>query len=209
MSLSGDVFSLPTRCLIQNSRKFYDSLQRSLDTRVGYDQGQFSDHLIVCQMFQEWISWRIANSKQKIPSARHILLQKFCRVHAIRSTCLLVLENTVAWIATQLLGSLPPTSELYPSIKTLSTINEYLELDQLELSVPFNKDNNYNGKGITSSILFPPPLGETEVRSFGKNVETQRKLMDSLDPQTTLTMSHRGRRDWSTLPASGPVTTRG
>ena len=124
MSLSSDVFSLPTRCLMQDSGKFYDSLQRSLDTRVGYDQGQFSDHLIVCRMFQEWISWRIANSKPKIPSARHILLQKFCGVHAVHSTCLLVLENTVAWIATQLLGSLPPTSELYPSVKTLSTINK-------------------------------------------------------------------------------------
>ena len=42
---------------------------------------------------------------------------------------------------------------------------------------------------LAASFSHPLLLGQTEVRSFGKNVETQRKLMDSLDPQTTLAMS--------------------
>ena len=68
----------------------------------------------------------------------------------------------MAWIATQLLGSLPPTSELYPSVKTLSTINKYLELDKLELNIPFNKDNIMVKALLAASFPHPLLLGQTE-----------------------------------------------
>ena len=125
MSLTQDVFSLPSRYLIKHDGQYYSSLLRSIETRIGYDGGQFSEGLIVCRMFQDWIEYRNENTSGEKPLNKQALLRNFCRNRAVRTTRLLQLEATVAQIASRVLCLVPEGSQIHQDVSSLTMITRY------------------------------------------------------------------------------------
>ena len=124
MSLSQDVFLLPTRSILtKNEETFRSYLDRSLDSRVEFDSGHFSDHILVRNMFMKWIQFR--NTNQDLSHSKHGLVRRFCNTYAVRWERLLQLECTVADIATRVSSLVPSEYQLHKELTTLTSITHY------------------------------------------------------------------------------------
>ena len=124
-SLSQDVFNLPTRMIIKEDCIFSESLKRSMHSRCFFDGGQYSDPIMVCNLFRKWIDYRNHCATEEVPLSKHTFLTSFCRNHAVRWNRLLLLEHSVAEIASRVLPHVPREYHLYDDIHTLSDITCY------------------------------------------------------------------------------------
>ena len=103
--------------------------QRALTLECIMTVGQFSDHLIVCKMLQDWIHARKENAKKSKPLTKYALGRQFCRHRAVRLVRLFLLESTVSHIASRVLVCVPSHhSDMYNSILALSGLSRYMEL---------------------------------------------------------------------------------
>ena len=79
-SLAQDVFSLPSRLVINSDCKFRSSLLHSMCSCFAFDVGIYSDLIAVCGMFASWIELRMSQ-----PGQSHFMLaRQFASRHAVR-----------------------------------------------------------------------------------------------------------------------------
>ena len=124
-SLSQDVFSLPTRMVMKEEAVYGDSLRRSMKSRYNYDGGEYSDAVMVCNMFREWIEHRNACCTDASLHVKHSFLRDFCNNHSVRWQRLLQLEHSIAEIASRVLTLIPNEYQLYEDVRALSDITSY------------------------------------------------------------------------------------
>ena len=124
-SLSQDVFNMPTRIIIKEDSVFSESLKRSMRSRCYFDGGQYSDPIMVCNLFREWIDYRNRCAMEEGLFSKHTFLNTFCGNHAVRWNRLLLLEHSVADIATRVLPHIPQEYYLCDDIHVLSEITCY------------------------------------------------------------------------------------
>ncbi len=60
ISLSQDVFCLPSRVVMKDEEQFSQSLWKSMQLRFAFDAGACSDPLAALHLFQSWLMWRKA-----------------------------------------------------------------------------------------------------------------------------------------------------
>ncbi len=195
LSQTVDVFTLPTRCIITDKDEFRAAMARSLDTRIKYDGGHFSDHLMVCQMFRDWIDCRNSNAQRSYPFSKYVLVRNFCKGRAVRCTRLFLLETSVAHIASRLLACVPMESKIYESIEALSTLNRYIELsDYIQLEIQFCSDPVLVKCLLTASFSHQMILGRPENISHfplvQKDAKAEIKFMEEceVDPANCVVM---------------------
>ena len=124
-SLSQDVFNMPTRMIIKEDTVFSQSLKRSMRSRCYFDGGQYSDPIMVCNLFREWINYRNRCAMEEGLLSKHNFLNSFCSNRAVRWNRLLLLEHSVAEIATRVLPHIPQEYYLYDDVRVLSGITCY------------------------------------------------------------------------------------
>ena len=124
-SLSQDVFNMPTRMIIKEDSIFSESLKRSMRTRCYFDGGQYSDPIMVCNLFREWIEYRNRCAMEEGLLSKHTFLHSFCSNYAVRWNRLLLLEHSVAEIASRVLPHVPQEYYLYNDVCALSDITSY------------------------------------------------------------------------------------
>ena len=109
-------FNMPTRMLIKDDSVYSDNLKRSMIARCHFDGGDYSDLIMTCNLFREWINQFAAEKNL------HNLFRLFCNSHSVRWQQLLLLEHMMAEIASCVLLYIPHGYPLYDEVHVLSGI---------------------------------------------------------------------------------------
>ena len=124
-SLPQDVFSLPCRMVMKNDIAFQSSLWRSLLSRINFDRGQYSESLMLCNVFREWMSFKMANQGTRKYPSKHKLVVAFCSYFSLRWEQLLLFESTVTEITLRVLHHVPVNSALHRQLQDLLAVTRY------------------------------------------------------------------------------------
>ena len=103
ISLSQEVFKLPTRVLMKDEGSFLNALTNSCKSRYAMDGGAYSDAVMTCNLFKKWLAFR-----EKRGASRHTLARRFSRENACQWERLLQFEVVVGEIAQKTTRHLPP-----------------------------------------------------------------------------------------------------
>lgn len=158
VSLSQDVFSLPSRVVMKDEKVFSSCLWKSMNQRFSYDGGEYSDLLAAVRLFQDWISWRNTElnssmlrnqdgggsfskttmKRQLRYKSRYLLARRFSQVkhQAIRWERLLHFESLVSEIASRVLIHIPDNIVLYGELRKLAALATHQRPFQCDISSP-------------------------------------------------------------------------
>ena len=125
LSLYQDVFSLPSRAVTKDDKVFLQRLMASTDSRVYFDRGQYSDSVLVCNMFQEWLEFRNTHLCGVTSKSKYSLMLSFCRNNSVRWERLMQLESSVAQIAGKASVYLPQDHKMHMELLQLASLGSY------------------------------------------------------------------------------------
>ena len=205
MSLSQDVFTLPSRLVMQEDGHFGQSLWRSMLSRFRLDDGVYSDAITYCQLFREWLKFKSTfDSFAKRPS-RNFLARTFACQYAVRWERLLHLEASITEIALRVLPHIPEDFKLREDLTRLAALcgrkrsfSMETEKDSsscgLETDIYFENDINTLKSLLAATFPHQLLLGVRECESVVPK-ERQKALLtvqvmrvNSFDPSRTLVM---------------------
>ena len=107
-----DVFSMPMKIIMNDLHRFCHSLNTSTFSRMKYDDGCYSNPIMVLNMFIDWLKY-----KSKDPHAnRRDLAFKFSSKNAINPKRLLHLEEFIGDIARCVATCIPKDNALYSEL---------------------------------------------------------------------------------------------
>lgn len=151
LSMYKDIFTLPTRLVMSDMKKYCDSLTRSTFSRLRFDNGCFSNAIMVRNMFLEWC--RFLNNH--LHSNRREMANQFCRTCAVRVTRLLHFETSVADISRAAAKCLPLGSRARAELVALSHIEKGKSLAPVLCSNTYFIEEPLS-TGPTSSLSLRP-----------------------------------------------------
>ena len=120
MCLLQEVFSLPSRVLIKDEGEFRSRLTHSYRNRCALDSDNYSDAVMVVNLFKKWLEYRSRCQKERC--SKSSLAWRFSSLHACRWERLLQLEAVASEIAQKTLHHLPPNSAAYRELKKLASL---------------------------------------------------------------------------------------
>ena len=114
-----DVFSMPMKIIMNDLHQFCHSLNTSTFSRMKYDDGCYSNPIMVLNMFIDWLQY-----KSRYPEcSRRDLAFTFGSYNAIKFVRLLHFEEFVGDIARCVANCIPRDTALYSELQTLSHIS--------------------------------------------------------------------------------------
>ena len=114
-----DVFSMPMKVLMNDIHRFCHSLNTSTFSRMKYDDGSYSNPIMVRNMFIDWLQY-----KSRYPEcSRRDLAFTFGSYNAVKFVRLLHFEEFVGDIARCVANCIPRDTALYSELQTLSHIS--------------------------------------------------------------------------------------
>ena len=114
-----DVFSMPMKIIMNDLHQFCHSLNTSTFSRMKYDDGCYSNPIMVLNMFIDWLQY-----KSRYPEcSRRDLAFTFGSYNAIKFVRLLHFEEFVGDIARCVANCIPHDTALYSELQTLSHIS--------------------------------------------------------------------------------------
>ena len=114
-----DVFSMPMKVLMNDIHRFCHSLNTSTFSRMKYDDGSYSNPIMVRNMFIDWLQY-----KHRYPeSSRRDIAFMFGSYNAVKFVRLLHFEEFVGDIARCVANCIPRDTALYSELQTLSHIS--------------------------------------------------------------------------------------
>ena len=114
-----DVFLLPMKVLMNDLHRFCHSLNTSTFSRMKYDDGCYSNLIMVLNMFIDWLQY-----KSRYPdTSRRELAFEFGSNNAVKPARLLHFEEFVGDIARCVASCIPQDTALYSELQTLSRIS--------------------------------------------------------------------------------------
>ena len=114
-----DVFSMPMKVIMNDLHQFCHSLTTSTFSRMRYDDGCYSNPIMIRNMFIDWLKYMNENPH----TSRREQARKFSSKNAVKLARLLHFEEFVGDIARCVANSIPHDTELYSELKTLSHIS--------------------------------------------------------------------------------------
>ena len=124
LSLYQDVFTLPSRVVVTSDNLYMQMLKRSTEARVYFDGGQYSDAVMACNMFREWIEFRNSHLCNADTKSKHSLIRSFCKSSAVRWERLLQLESSVACIAAKAKAYVPKNHKIHTELLELVSLTD-------------------------------------------------------------------------------------
>lgn len=164
ISMYQDIFTLPTRVVIEDLDDFTRSLVRSTFSRLKFDSGCYSKPIMVRNMFIEWLRFRTAASSSEYVDRREFA-NRFCHKNAVRLPRLLHFETFVADIARAVAKCIPHGSRLHYELSMLASIEKSGE------GRPELCSNDF----FTNEDKAPPPKPRTYVPPHMRNLRSQRR----------------------------------
>ena len=173
-----DVFSMPMKVIMNDLHQFCHSLTTSTFSRMKYDDGCYSNLIMILNMFTDWLKY-----KSKDPRASHRdLASKFSSKNAINPKRLLHLEEFVGDIARCVATCIPKDSVLYSELQTLSKISK-----EMKVSVICDKDPFvYKKPPSLSAKYIPPHLRNLKSLHFCSNHVILKALITASAPDEIL-----------------------
>ena len=215
-----DVFSLPSRLIIKEEEQFSQMLFKSMKARFYYDQGSYSNAIMVCNLFREWIVWLNSSIDQPEQHSKHFLVRPFAHNSAVRWEWMLPLESTVSEIASRVLIHVPEALVLHGQLQNLASPRHSRRLfshsegtgkQRNTFQLNFCDDQDILKSQMAASFSHQLLYGASECTSF---VPWKKKRATSLvktikhlglDPSRTLVMK---RLEHSALDALTELTRR-
>ena len=114
-----DVFSMPTKIIMNDLHRFCHSLTASTFSRMKYDAGCYSNPIMMLNMFIDWLQYKTSYPH----TSRRDLAFKFGSQNAVRTARLLHFEEFVGDIARCVANCIPRDTALYSELQTLSHIS--------------------------------------------------------------------------------------
>ena len=121
-SMYKDIFTMPTRLVMNYMRRYCDSLARSTFSRLRLDAGCYSKPIMIRNMYLEWL--RFCHHKRY--ASHRVMANQFSFRCCIRVTRLLHFETFVADIARAAAKWLPAGSRAHTELVTLSNADKGL-----------------------------------------------------------------------------------
>ena len=174
MSLSQDVFSLPSRVIIKEEEKFRQSLARSYECRCKLDASTYSDAVMVCNLFREWLEWLSLQP----PASKFSLARSFSSQHACRWERLLQLESVVCELSQRALSYIPGGTAVHSELQELASLRNTRPLHQ------FLSKNTLRRESKSYHVHFclnPDTLQAALVAAFPHQLMFGVRQCDSLD----------------------------
>ena len=112
-----DVFSMPMKVIMNDLHQFCHSLITSTFSRISYDDGYYSNPIMILNMFIDWLKYRNENPH----TSRRELAIRFQK--AVKPERLLHLEDFVGDIARCVANCICQDTVLYSELQTLSQIS--------------------------------------------------------------------------------------
>ena len=164
ISMYQDIFTLPTRVVIEDMDEFSRSLVRSTFSRLKFDSGCYSKPIMVRNMFIEWLRYRTTSGSGEHVDRREFA-NRFCHKNAVRLPRLLHFETFVADIARAVAKCTPHGSRLHYELLMLASIEKSGE------GRPELCGNDF----FTTEDKAPPPRPKTYVPPHMRNLRSQRR----------------------------------
>ena len=114
-----DVFSMPMKVIMNDIHWFCHSLNTSTFSRMKYDDGCYSNPIMIRNMFIDWLQYRNEN----LHTSRREQARKFSSKNAVKSARLLHFEEFVGEIARCVANCIPHDTVLYSELQILSHIS--------------------------------------------------------------------------------------
>ena len=114
-----DVFSMPMKVIMNDLHQFCHSLTTSTFSRMRYDDGCYSNPIMILNMFIDWLKYMNENPH----TSRREQARKFSSKNAVKLVRLLHFEEFVGDIARCVANCIPRDTALYSELKTLSHIS--------------------------------------------------------------------------------------
>ena len=124
LSMYKDIFTLPTRLVMCDMKNYCESLTRSTFSRLRFDNGCFSNAIMVRNMFLEWCRF-LSN---QLHGNHKEMANQFSRTCAVRVTRLLHFETSIADISRAAAKWLPLGSRARAELVALSHIEKGISL---------------------------------------------------------------------------------
>ena len=174
-----DVFSMPMKVVMNDLHQFCHSLTTSTFSRMRYDDGCYSNLIMILNMFIDWLKYKSNDPRAN----RRGLASKFSSKNAINSKRLLHLEEFVGDIARCVATCIPKDSVLYSELQTLSKISKEMK------EVPVVCDTDlfvYEKPPSLSAKYIPPHLRNLKSLHFCSNHVILKALITASAPDEIL-----------------------
>ena len=95
--------------------RFIESLRQNVQARWTHDQQQYSEPMMILNMYKAWLEASSVGTKDRQRSKN-----KFCYDNSVMKKRLNVLENTVAEIMESVLKMIPKATDMYQKVNETS-----------------------------------------------------------------------------------------
>ena len=137
LSLQQDTFTMPTIMVMKDSQKFQESLERSMNKRFHYDDGNFSNLIMMRNLFVDWLEYKHKRAYHRYHGRMKTdrdLAREFSYTSSTRADRLLVFQFQVADIASEVVKLIPRESDMYGQVESLATIIDSTKADTVFFS---------------------------------------------------------------------------
>ncbi|XP_070547145.1 uncharacterized protein [Ptychodera flava] len=142
-------FRLPLLMLIKYPDDFIAALERSFDSRVSFDQGEYSEPIMYVNMFKAWLRVRENHMTRKdVFHAR----KRFSIKNALDATRLVEMENTVCEIASRLHRMLHRHTKACDDVSALLRMLES-EVDDSDCDLGATRPSEHSAAGLPGSNI--------------------------------------------------------
>ena len=174
-----DVFSMPMKVIMNDLHQFCHSLTTSTFSRMKYDDGCYSNLIMILNMFIDWLKYK---SKDPHANSRDLAF-KFSSKNAINPKRLLHLEEFVGDIARCVATCIPKDTVLYSELQTLSKISKEMK----EVPVICDTDSfMYEKPPPLSAKYIPPHIRNLKSLHFCSNCVILKALIAAAAPDEIL-----------------------
>ena len=172
LSMYQDIFTIPTRMVMNDMRRFCESLSRSTFSRLSLDNGCYSNPIMIRNMFLEWLRFADCHWTDN----RRSLANQFSLKCSVRVQRLLHFEALVADIAQSVVQWLPTGTRAREELETLSRIDKERPISPVMCST------TYFTREAHSPLPPSPPSSAKYIPPHMRNLANQRLAQQAKCP---------------------------
>jgi hypothetical protein len=164
-----DVFTMPSRILIDSMESYRIALKRSLKTRFQYDDGIHSDLIVICRLYRSLLQFCIDNSLKFTKG-----LNKFCVIHSTSYQRLHSLVRITSSLADAVLNFIDHdrSNPMYGKIYLLTKVTASYDMSEFNRKDLFCEDERMIQSVILASFVTNIVVGNRKIDS---NIVGERK----------------------------------
>ena len=190
ISISHDVFLMPSRVLIQSLETFKEALRENMASRFSYDNSRLSDALMVCSVFKDWSKYYHRKSSQEGWSLSKSI-NRFCGEKSLSYHRFSLFLTLISVTAEKVAEWVPDTVDFYEQILLLASMTR----DGLRDEISFCDNDSVIQALLVASFVDNTLLGKQKTDSFRqperKAARQARDVMAYIDarPNSSLVLS--------------------